>query len=297
MKKLLLFSLLFIGSIVASFGQYVPLLQSGNQWNVLRNYVNPTHFTEISKIDSDTIIDGRTCKKIVSTNDSTDNAIYHFKCYLYEDATAKKVYVYDAQYNQKLYFDFTVQLGDTIALYSQNYNSLDTFVVSQISNVYINNTIRKIITLDYYSSNFHMQNVDSWIEGVGSLKGLIYGNISPQFVGSQFSLLCMSNSNEMLYQNPNFNNCYMTNVKIDEIMNDFSVHIYPNPVTDFLTISELPKSISNIKIIDVFGRTVFQSEMNGNCKNIDLSNYQSGVYFVVVFNQKKVLFAKKIIKK
>lgn len=295
MKKLLF--LFFLLAIIDNINSqsYFPLLKEGNRWNVLRDYYNPTHYTEIINADLDTLVDGILCKKVVSTRDTSTFAIFINRYLLFEDTIANKIYSLDNQNNIRLYFDFTAQLGDTLALYSPYYNSLDTFVVSQISNVEINNTSRKKITLDYYSSNFHMQNVDSWIEGVGSIKGLIYGNISPQFVGQQFSLLCMSNSNEILYQNPNATYCYYTNVKIKEY-DMTSISIYPNPVINNLQFTNLPENATNLKVIDFYGRCVYKSVITNGDMKVSLANLTPGLYKLIIFNEEEILSTKSFIK-
>jgi len=296
MKKL--FLLLFMFAFLANIkGQdYIPLLKEGNQWNVYRDFINPLHYTEIFKFDFDTVVDNRICKKIVSTSDSSISAVYSYRCLMFEDSITKKIYSLDNQNNVKLYFDFSAQLGDSLALYSPYYNTTDTFIVSQVSTVEINSITRKKITLDYFSSNYQLQNADWWIEGIGSLKGLIYGNTSPQFVGSQYALLCFSNFSQVLYQDPNSTFCYSTNVGIEEIHNN-PMRIYPNPVEDVLSILDLPLKKLNLKIIDLCGNILVKKEINGENDRINLSNLKPGMYLVFIFNEEKIILTEKLIKK
>jgi hypothetical protein len=297
MKKLSLLLLMFV-FLANVNGQYTPMLKTGNQWNVLRDYVNPTHFSEIMKADSDTLVDGRICKKVVSTRDTSTSAVFEKRCLLFEDTVSRKIFTLDDQNNIRLYFDFGVQLGDSMALYSPLYNSTDTFIVSQASYVNINNSTRIMITLDYYSSNFYMQNVDSWIEGIGSLKGLIYGNISPEIMGSQYSLLCMSNSSQTLYQNTNFTQCYYTNVKIEEFERN-SISIFPNPVinNEFWIKSNSGANTSNVEVelFDIYGKLVLKTSVDINQNPISTANLPKGIYLYKIANGLKQMGFGKII--
>jgi len=291
MKKL--FLLLFMFAFLANIkGQdYIPLLKEGNQWNVYRDFINPLRYTEIFKFDFDTVVDNRICKKIISTIDSSISALYTYRCLMFEDSIVKKIYSLDNQNNVKLYFDFSAQLGDSLALYSPYYNTTDIFIVSQVSTVEINSITRKKITLDYFSSNYQLQNVDSWIEGVGSLNGLVYGNVSPLIVGSQYSLLCFSNNNQVLYPDPNSGQCYYTNLGAKEMHNN-PMSIYPNPVDDKTTITF--KSADNSSIIfiyDMLGKLMLEKEYlgNSNFEEIDLSTYPKGLYCMIIKDKNNII--------
>ncbi len=297
MKKLSLLLLMFVFFANVN-GQYTPILKTGNQWNVLRDYVNPTHFSEIMKVDSDTLVDGRMCKKAVSTRDTSTSAVFEKRYLLFEDSIARKIFSLDNQNNLKLYFDFGVQLGDTIALYSPIYNSIDTFIVSQVSSVIINSSSRIKITLDYYSYDFHMQDVDTWIEGIGSLKGLIYGNMTPEIVGSQYSLLCMSNFSQTLYQNTNFTQCYYTNVNIEEFERN-SVLIFPNPIVnnEFWIKSNSVTNTSTIEVelFDIYGKLVLKTSVDINQNSISTANLPKGIYLYKITDGLKQMGLGKII--
>jgi alpha-amylase len=64
--------------------------------------------------------------------------------------------------------------------------------------------------------------------------------------------------------------------------NKFS--IYPNPVIDKLFISQKMDSQNNIEILDITGKTIVNLKlMNGN--SVDVSNLNSGIYFIKIGNQ------------
>ena len=99
MKKIKLnvyFLVVFFMTITYSFAQsnYLPLLNINNQWNILRRGANPyINYTEIFKIDKDTIINEKSCKRIMKSTDSSSNAIYNFAYYMYEDTITKYIHL------------------------------------------------------------------------------------------------------------------------------------------------------------------------------------------------------------
>jgi hypothetical protein len=295
MKKIILpffcFSLLIYVSLNTYSQSYIPLLQSGNQWNVLRDGANPIHYTEIFKVDIDTTINGKLCKKIVSTSDSSNTATYHFSCYMYEDTAIKKIYNFDSQFNQKFYFDFNVQVGDSLFISTPEYGfeSCDTFIVAEISYIAVGGIDRKRITLSYFSDTTEYTNADIWIEGIGSYHGLTYGAVSPRYIGSQYNLLCFSNNNQLVYENSIFNYCYSSNVGIKENENS-SVLVYPNPTTSQLNISFNSNYSGAVSITNLFGQKVLEEIISDKTSHqIDVSGLANGLYVISLKSKSGVM--------
>ncbi|MBA3682765.1 MAG: T9SS type A sorting domain-containing protein [Bacteroidetes bacterium] len=72
--------------------------------------------------------------------------------------------------------------------------------------------------------------------------------------------------------------------------------IYPNPTNSILNI-ELENFTSTeklkIKIIDLLGRIVFESELKSQ---LDLEEFKTGIYFLQLYNKEKLIAVEKIIK-
>lgn len=81
-------------------------------------------------------------------------------------------------------------------------------------------------------------------------------------------------------------------VGIDEVINENSVSIYPNPAFDQITI-ESSLMFDRIEIIDILGVTVYSTEQKIN--QLSMQNYASGVYFVK-FTSGNHSIKKKIVK-
>ncbi|MBL4662324.1 MAG: choice-of-anchor B family protein [Flavobacteriaceae bacterium] len=81
-------------------------------------------------------------------------------------------------------------------------------------------------------------------------------------------------------------------------INDFNANssfaVYPNPASDKLTIKTNDNQIESILIVDVVGKVLYSEEaLRTTHKNIDISSFSEGIYFVSVNNR----ITKKIIKK
>ena len=81
------------------------------------------------------------------------------------------------------------------------------------------------------------------------------------------------------------------NTSIENSETDSNIHLYPNPTTDVFVIeSNTTSNINRIKIIDMFGKTIY---IDGKETNLPLSisskslNLQTGIYFVELSSQNK----------
>jgi hypothetical protein len=65
-----------------------------------------------------------------------------------------------------------------------------------------------------------------------------------------------------------------------------SIHLYPNPANDFIMIESDLLQGSSIRIFDIAGKEVYQS-LNANEKSrIDLNVFNTGVYTIIISNEK-----------
>jgi len=72
------------------------------------------------------------------------------------------------------------------------------------------------------------------------------------------------------------------------------LNIYPNPVKDILKIENLSNTNAEILIMNYQGKTVYSFSLTGQKKEIDISGFQEGFYFVSIFNS-QFFTTKKII--
>jgi hypothetical protein len=72
---------------------------------------------------------------------------------------------------------------------------------------------------------------------------------------------------------------------VDELENNLM--IYPNPANDFVKLSAVSGQLSVVKIYNCLGMMVEEIEVNSNEIEINVSNYNSGVYFVEINTDKE----------
>lgn len=98
-------------------------------------------------------------------------------------------------------------------------------------------------------------------------------------------------SGSMVYVNVDSSNAHTTAIKIFNTQNS-TIKIYPNPVSTTINVSGLMKN-GSVQITDMLGQEVISTSLNNKegTITIDVSNLQSGVYFI-----KTELGTKKFIK-
>ncbi|MEN8187961.1 MAG: T9SS type A sorting domain-containing protein, partial [Bacteroidota bacterium] len=76
----------------------------------------------------------------------------------------------------------------------------------------------------------------------------------------------------------------------DEILSE-GLNLYPNPVTNMLTINS-KLSLEKIEVYSVLGQKV--KEVNSNLKSISTDNLSRGIYFIKIYSEKGKAFRKLI---
>ncbi len=267
MKKIIFLTLISIWSINAFSQDYHPLFSGNKNWNILAKHCNlepgsPSifHTEELYFIEgeNDTIINSETYYAILANGYG----------YVREDTIEKKVWFLNPS-TEVLLYDFSLSIGDTTELLG--------LVVDTITEEVINQTTRK---------KYWLSNGEIWIEGIGSTSGILRRNMMG-WSGANFSLLCAYQDEELVYQNPDYNTCYIqTSVKEVE---DEAISIYPNPAKEQLFIEGNLNLIKEVRIYDIAGHEVKILPLKARA--IDISGLEQGIYFV-----KAGRFVRKLVK-
>ncbi|MCA6436507.1 MAG: T9SS type A sorting domain-containing protein [Bacteroidota bacterium] len=90
---------------------------------------------------------------------------------------------------------------------------------------------------------------------------------------------------------------YGTTTRVNEIGNATPFSAFPNPCTDYLTISGLPLKTQKITLTDLYGQLIDQIPVKEGETEINISNLKinSGVYFINVFADGNIM-TKKLLK-
>ena len=67
-----------------------------------------------------------------------------------------------------------------------------------------------------------------------------------------------------------------------------NISIYPNPANDVITVNNNELSNYSLQIVDVFGKTIINQEINSGVHQINISNLSNGYYFVTITNKNKI---------
>ena len=181
-----------------------------DQWNVLSHgYLGPDEplynaHTIIHSLKGDTIINDLVYQKLVghlAISPPTPN-VYIGALRFAED---KKVFVYYDN-NEYLLYDFNVQIGDTLNIFGGieyyidnktlphivvNIDTLDDGRIKIISDAIIQEEINGIIHEE--------KRQKIWIEGIGSLDGIVYNTATAMYGSGKKVLLCAYHNNDCCY--------------------------------------------------------------------------------------------------
>lgn len=79
---------------------------------------------------------------------------------------------------------------------------------------------------------------------------------------------------------------------IDKESLDNKISVYPNPSSDFISISNI-NDITQLKITNITGQTVISTVIDSNNNQIDIRNLSKGFYFVEIEGKKTIKLIKK----
>ena len=190
--------------------------------------------------------------------------------------------------DEVLLYDYDLEVGDFFN--DEDVHPMQVIEVSTVTD--LNGVQRKKITFTFTG----LEDVtEFWIEGVGSSRGFIHaGMYEPDHAGDgeMYHMLCYHVGNDVVYVNPEYNDCDLP-YNVDENA-ESSIEVYPNPASDIIKILNSNNlNITGIEIIDLTGRIVLAT---GQTDDIDISNIHEGQYFVKLYGDSTIvrkLFIKK----
>lgn len=163
------------------------------------------------------------------------------------------------------------------------------------------------IPLKFLAVNLHFS---SNLTGISDYQDTIVETIG--FTGSYFfpadycnapldgheggSFRCYSDDNFNTYK-PNYTNAcnFIIGVGVNEIEEEESINIYPNPASDYITINidKMFGEVNRVELYNSFGQIILlQKQLN----NIDISELPDGFYFIKVTNKRGLGMCTKFLK-
>ena len=205
-----------------------------------------------------------------------------------EDTIEQKIYRFSPD-GEFIFYDFTLEVGDTAHLYGGTLGK-----VLQTEYLLISGKYRKVIYIQY--------NV-IWIEGIGSLAGFDRPNMGASFNSfSEIALTCYFKDNVKQYEHkltPN-HDCYWTGIPIgiDEKKQNFEVSLIPNPVTNVSELHFMNPECKTVKlqIYNLQGLIVYTQTTQSDNFKIASENYVSGLYlYCLIFEDGNIVSGKFIV--
>jgi len=217
--------------------------------------------------------------------------------YLREDTIEKKVYYRrDFGHDEQLYYDFSMEIGDSISFY----DTPDLYFKLEVKQT------ENILGLEryvyYLKGTWDINNLYViWIEGIGSLAGIVNPHNVPIFIWAGSTELNCYYYNDLLQYQSNMASeygCHFESIGITEIIGNY-LKLYPNPAKDYFYI-DYKKCVFNkkltLKLYDIFGNCIKQKSINCDKEQIDISNLPAGLYLINISSDNKTLYSNKLIK-
>ena len=275
------FTSLFLLIFGSGFAQpYIPLPVGNARW--MEYYYDDAFFPQIVtknycmfSVDTATHqLYGRSCRKYEYSYDSVYNANNVFGTYMvFDDTINRKIYLVDSV-SERLIYDFSKSVGDTIHFICANNYDPRTFIIDSI----ISNNVLGINRRHFYLTDSAFPGLKNiLIEGIGSTLVFKYNLLSCKWVLYDTWLRCLQQNNMLLYQNAQ--SCSYIVGHEDFIKPNESIKIASNPVLN-----------SEIEILNPTAEQIqwqlYSPEgfllAKGNSLKIQVSQYTSGIFFLQI---------------
>lgn len=278
-------SIICISFICLSFCKAQVLISESKLWSNLEyGTEQPDHENYHSywiKFQGDSIIHDTIYKKMFRSDDSLHNDWISYG-FMREDSS-KKVYAYGIpnylfSVGEVLLYDFNLKKGDSI-----NIGMGDYLPVESTGYITLINKPYKVIYIAHTSV--------TWIEGIGSTNGVIWGMNALLLTGLNRYLVCYSENDSLIYQNPNYNTCYINHVATGiKVFNDqkFSISLTKDNNDIFLVFSGALDSKIKLSMYDVTGKILYNGNYNITKINLSELKLPPGFYVfeAIIENQR-----------
>lgn len=199
------------------------------------------------------------------------------RCFLRQDSAAKKVYVAIPPGNHDtLLYDFNLNMGDTLPktyAYSGWLYPNGSRVIQKIDSVLINGHYNKAFIVD----PAHTGECSYLVEGVGSSTDLLSMGCG---LGSYQWVDCFDSNPVQFGANGFLCVGYaVAGIKNEPLARQFKIS--PNPSGGLIEV-ELPQNASCVRVFDLVGKEIKIQKVNAEKVEVNLADYENGIYFVEV---------------
>lgn len=287
MKKQLLITLTLLIS-TAIYSQYKKTLYDNSTW--YEYYYFESAWNEQYKVSGDTIFNDTIYKIISQTIENISE--YKYNYYFREDSISRKIYqYYNGDNKEILSYDYGLNIGDTFWMPTQ-YWGYDFLILDSIKyklTTYLS-TIDKHVDMEMPNNRvFYLSDPDyhvkyTWIEGIGSIKGLCN-----EWGYDDHNVLCHFDSSGIMDLHLNIDST-CTGPVYDNIQTfkKQEAIVYPNPTNGLININT--EFINQVEIFNNYGQKIHQSLDS----KIDIRHFTSGIYFIKIRKNNEILIERVI---
>lgn len=295
MKKTTIILLLLMGAVSLKAQDNNPLVEEGKRWNVVHTYAPWPPINRVTNaymVEGDTVVDGTTYKMLITTqSEQYDNwDLWGLLRETNERQVLSRKYRWNHTFeSETLLYDFSLEPGDSIC-----YGESSCLLLLRISDTILDDgTVRKRYDFQYKENGYPTYEYETWIEGIGSELGLLHPG-SLALVGGTYDLLCYYEDEDLVWQNPNFNSCYVSTVGLDESEDVSFLSVYPNPATGIVSIKG--ESLRQAVVVNMLGQQVFSVHSKDNELHIDMAKLPAGVYLINITDEEGLWCMRKVVK-
>ncbi len=229
-------------------------------------------------------------------SNSESHEFINNKHFAYREDSTHKIYfryLYSlTDTNEFLLYDFGLQVGDSLKGHFADITNQGIMpIVSSIDSIEIDNNWRKKI--NFKNSGDSLEGCFYLIEGIGCNTGLLEMQVCP-FFESIAILNCFKLNGDVKYPiiNPFCNDySYITS---NEENKPIALYIYPNPASNFVSISLPTNQInSRLSIYNLTGQLVLQKPIIST--QIPIADLGNGMYIFVITADDKVLSRQRVV--
>lgn len=240
-------------------------------------------------------------EEITIRNDSTYNEREYKKVFsnigiknkfrgLIREEDQKIFFIRQNLLHEHLLYDFSIENGEMIAITDTGGTEISLYAV--VDEIIVNEVIKKRIQLKWSLEDESA--VNTWIEGIGSMYGLLCNGLPK--TGGGMKLLCVSQNGTPIYQNPLFAKCSYDDSDRQEIGSilGLPVHTGLNAINDSdfsiqvsdgeAAIHSFGRMITQIEIFNISGQKVYFERKLKNPNEIQLRFLNKGLHIIKLYD-------------
>lgn len=300
---------MILTSITLTAQTYHPFPTKNTIWTEM--YFNPypnenLKFHCFALKDNDTIINNKIYHKLYHSTDTlfTETKLCggireeNRKVYFYaiDSIPYLGMLTFPSKKTESILFDFSLKLGDTIKNDSFRIGYPDKLVVFMVDSVLVGMEYRKAYTFGYPNAPDPIPWA-VWVEGIGSLRGLMFATGDVPTNGLFNDLICFRQDNVFLYHYDNnninqyhyhrYNTCFYIKPNVVEIVaTDIKLIIAPNPVRTNACVEFMRPDYYRLILTDLFGRQLMDYNVEGKSSiEISRAGLPNGLYLVSIYDR------------